>query len=187
MHSLACLVRALKASTLDDSVNTIYTAIPDGAEIPLSDDLSVPRLNEVSQLSSADIMNQTEMGDHIINEPLASVFCNNSDYNQTISTLSKSISYAHSEGFGRGFSVGAELGAEVDAKFGKVIIKSVNNYNQSWSWNDSQTQTIVLPSQNVLTPPRARGIVVQSLFSTKLGGTKLFNIPLDADSCIPFV
>lgn len=178
---------ALKASTLDDSVNTIYTAIPDGAEIPLSDDLSVPRLNEVSQLSSADIMNQTEMGDHIINEPLASVFCNNSDYNQTISTLSKSISYAHSEGFGRGFSVGAELGAEVDAKFGKVIIKSVNNYNQSWSWNDSQTQTIVLPSQNVLTPPRARGIVVQSLFSTKLGGTKLFNIPLDADSCIPFV
>lgn len=178
---------ALKASTLDDSVNTIYTAIPDGAEIPLSDDLSVPRLNEVSQLTSADIMNQTEMDDHIINEPLASVFCNNSDYNQTVSTLAKSISYTHSEGFGRGFSVGVDVGVEIGTEPLKAKINASTKYDQSWSWNDSQTQTIVLPSQNVLTPPRARGIVVQSLFSTKLGGTKLFNIPLDADSCIPFV
>lgn len=163
---------------LNDQDGSIQT-LPITDTIKASTSTVIPRVNEVDE-------------DKTIT--LASNFCNNTDYNQTVSSVSLSQQISLTTTTGRGYSIttglGNETGVEFDVPFGKattkISLKFESSTNENWATSSTTTDTITLPAQNIFVPAHGRGVVIQKLFSARVGGTQSFTVPLDQSSCFPF-
>lgn len=162
------------------------TYIPDNYTFPTATksdsyyadtDVTIPRImfDEPYRLSSGDIA------------AIATIGCNDSNLNQTITTQNVSQSYAVADTFSRGFSVGTEISREMTLFGNKSSFKVSAGYNQSWSWTNTKTTTYTLPSQGVMTPPHGKVLVIQKLYKSTVGVDGVYNVPLTDNSCIPFM
>lgn len=167
----------LTATMLDDKINHIQTSLPDNSTVSLADDITVPRVNEaVKSDNSFD---------------LVSSLCNNSDLPLTMTSLSKSKAISHATMFSQALTYGITITTAVKATIGVADVTETGAFsiggNTTAGFTNTTTDTYTLPAQNVAMPPHSRAIVIQSLYQTKVGGTKLFDVPLDGNSCIPYV
>jgi hypothetical protein len=167
----------LAATMLDDTTNHIQTSLADNSTVSLADDITAPRVNEaVKSDSSFD---------------LVSSLCNNSDVPLTMTSSSQSKQISHTTTFAQGLTYGLQEAVAVKMNVGIAEVTSTTTLSvggsSTWTNTDTTTDTYTMPSQNVAMPPHSRAIVIQSLYQTKVGGTKQFDIPLDSNSCIPYV
>lgn len=157
----------LSASPLTNST-TIATTLPTDSSVTLQDNINLPRANEYATADNS--------------YDLSTTLCNNSNYQQNMTSANQSRSYATSYTLARGFSVGLDV--EFNLIFNKDTVKT--SYTQQWTWSNTATTTYTLPSQTIAVPAHGKAIVLQKMYPTKLGGTKQFNVPLNSNSCLPY-
>lgn len=162
----------LVASVLANAPNTIsVNSFDNNTNVTLTpvDNTNLPSVSETSYDADND---------------LGTIMCNNTSYNQTMTSASQSKSYStsYTDAFTFGFSTEQEI-SFFDIGKSKITL----NTSYQHSNTTSSTVTYTLPSQNILLPPHAKAVITQQMLRLKEGGIKNLTLPLNQNSCIPFV
>lgn len=173
----------LTIGVLDNNNQTLnFNQVNDDAPIEVALDTTIPRINK---LTGSDDPNMT----------IATIGCNNSNQDQTITTSSVSKGITTTSSVSKSVSVGLNYSYKWTVQYSLFGVGgstensvSVNSgYNQTWSDTKSTSYTYTLPAQNVPLKARGKAVVVQQLFKSDIGYTGKFSMPLTDNSCIPFV